>query len=83
MQRSYTIALLAMVNLQKHLAVIRCSGVFVEQHRAYAEGPKLVAACAFLYGRQYGMWECGATEQVELPDVEKLKAEVKDRPDLK
>jgi hypothetical protein len=83
MQRSYTIALLATVNLQKLLAVIRCSSVFVEQHRAYADGPKLVAACAFLFGRQYGMWECGAIEQVELPDLAKLKAEAKGRPDLK
>ena len=49
MHRSYTIALLAMVNLQKLLALIRCSDVLVEQHRAYADGPKLVAACAFLF----------------------------------
>ena len=83
MQRSYTIALLAMVNLQKLLAVVRCSNVLVEQHRVYADGPKLVATCAFLFGRQYGMWECGAIEQVELPDLDKLKAEAKDRPHLK
>ena len=31
LQRSYTIALLACVNLQKHLAVIRCSNVFVDR----------------------------------------------------
>ena len=83
MQRSYTIALLAMVNLQKHLAVIRCSGVIVEQHRAYAEGPKLVAACAFLYGRQYGLWEAGAIQEIELPNPARIAAEVEDRPDLK
>ena len=29
------------------------------------------------------MWECGAIEQVKLPDLDELKAEVKDRPDLK
>jgi hypothetical protein len=29
------------------------------------------------------MWECGAIEQVELPDLAELKAEVRDRPDLK
>jgi hypothetical protein len=82
MQRSYTIALLAMNNLQKLLAVIRCSNVFVEQHRAYADGPKLVAACAFLYGRDYGKWEAGAIEEVSLPDPAKIAAEVKGRPDL-
>jgi hypothetical protein len=40
LQRSYTLALLACVNLQKLLAVIRCSNVFIEQHRVYADGPK-------------------------------------------
>jgi hypothetical protein len=83
LQRSYVIALLAMVNLQKHLALIRCSTVFCEQHALYARGPKLLAACAFLYGRQYGMWECGAIEQIDLPDLDAVKAEVKDRPELK
>ena len=79
LQRSYTLALLAMLNLQKHLAVIRCSNVFIEQHRVYAHGPKLVAACAFLYGRDYGKWEAGAIEEVELPDPARVAAEVKGR----
>ena len=83
LQRSYTIALLACVNLQKLLAVIRCSGVFVDNHREFAHPPTLVATCAFLFGRQYGMWECGAIEQVDLPDLDDLKAEVKGWPDLK
>src|SRR5436305_41128 len=83
LQRSYTIALLMCVNLQKLLAVIRCSGVFVDCHREFAHPPTLVATCAFLFGRQYGMWECGAVEQVQIPDLERLKAEVKERPDLK
>ena len=48
LQRSYTIALLMSVNLQKLLALVRCSNVFIEQHRVYADGPKLVAACALL-----------------------------------
>src|SRR4051812_22744984 len=46
LRRSYLIALLAMVNLQKLLAVIRCSNVFIEQHREFAHGPTLVATCA-------------------------------------
>src|SRR4051812_29424241 len=83
LQRSYTIALLAMVNLQKLLAVIRCSGVFVDNHREFAHPPTLVATCAFLFGRQYGMWECGAIERIDLPDLDDLKAEVKGHPDLK
>jgi hypothetical protein len=83
MQRSYALALLAMLNLQKVLAVIRCSTVFVENHREFSHPPTIVATCAFLYGRQYGMWEAGLIEQIDLPDLDDLKAEAKDRPDLK
>ena len=82
LQRSYTITLLAMLNLQKLLAVIRCSNVFVEQHRVYADGPKLVAACALLHGRQYGLWEAGVIDRIEQPDPARIGAEVKDRPEL-
>ena len=82
-QRAYLIVLLAMANLQKPLAVIRCSGVLVDNHREFAHPPTLVATCAFLFGRQYGMWECGAIEEVEIPDLDGLKEEVKARPDLK
>ena len=67
MQRSYTIALLAMVNLQKLLAVIRCSGVFVDNHREFAHPPTLVATCAFLFGRQYGMWESAPSSRSSCP----------------
>src|SRR4051812_11588559 len=80
LQRSYTIALLMCVNLQKLLAVIRCSNVFIEQHRVYADGPKPMAACALLYGRQYGLWEAGAIDRIEQPDPARIAAEVKDRP---
>ena len=83
LQRSYTLALLASVNLQKPLAVIRCSSVFVDNHREFAHPPTVVATCAFLFGRQYGMWECGAIEEIDLPDLDDIKAEVKGRPDLK
>jgi hypothetical protein len=83
LQRSYTIALLAMLNLQKHLAVIRCSNVLIEQHRVFAHGPTLAAVCAFLFGRQYGMWEVRAIEEIDIPDLDELKAEADGRPDLK
>ena len=83
LQRSYTIALLAMVNLQKHLAVIRCSNVLIEQHKVFSHGPTLAALCAFLFGRQYGLWETGAIEEIDIPDLDGLKAEAEGRPDLK
>ena len=44
---------------------------------------RLVAACAFLYGRDYGKWEVGAIEEIPLPDPANIAAEVKGRPDLK
>jgi hypothetical protein len=74
--------MLALVNLQKLLAAIRSSKVFIDQHRLFAHRPTLVATCALLYGRQYGHWECGAIEQIDLPDPDKLTAEVRGRPDL-
>src|SRR4030095_1027251 len=83
MKRSYTIALLVSVNLQKMLAMIRTALVFREQHRLYARGPILVATAAFLYGRKYGHWECGAIDQIPPPDNAATAAEVKARPDLK
>jgi hypothetical protein len=82
-QRAYLIALMAWGNLQKMMAVIRTSTVFKDQHKLYARGPTMVARCAFLFGRQYALWEAGVIEQVELPDLDELKAEVKERPDLK
>jgi hypothetical protein len=83
LQRSYVIALLACLNLQRLLAVVTAGVVFRDQHRLYARGPTLVATCAFLYGRQYGMWECGAIERIEPPNPDRVSAEVEGRPDLK
>jgi hypothetical protein len=42
-----------------------------------------VARCAFLYGRQYGLWEAGVIGQVEPPDPARIAAEVKGQPELK
>ena len=83
MQRAYLIALLACLNLRGLLTTIRAGVIFKEQHRLYARGPTLVATCAFLYGRQYGHWECGAIEQIDPPDEASTKAELKQRPDLR
>ena len=83
LQRAYLIALLACLNLRPHLALIRGTVVFREQHKLYARGPTLVATAAFLYGREYGRWECGAIEQIPMIDPEQTAALIKDRPDLK
>jgi hypothetical protein len=63
--------------------MIRSSTVFVDCHREFAHPPTLVATCAFLFGRQYEMWETGLIEEIDIPDLDDLKAEAKDRPDLR
>ena len=59
------------------------AGLFVRLHKDFAWGPTLVGTTAFLYGREYGRWECGAVEEIDLPDLESLEAETKERPDLR
>ena len=60
-------------------------GTLSERARRRAEElarDAVVARCVFLFGSQYALWEAGVIEQVELPDLDGLKAEVKERPDL-
>ena len=83
LQRAYVIALLVTINLKWRLEQVRSAKLFCELHEYFAEGPTLVATTAFLYGRQYGHWECCAIEQIDLPDPEALEAEQEERPDLK
>jgi hypothetical protein len=82
-QRAYLIVLMACLNLRALLSAVRAGVIFKEQHRLYARGPTLVATCAFLYDRQFGHWECGAIEQIDLPDEKATAAEFKERPDLR
>ena len=42
-----------------------------------------MATCAFLFGRQYGLWEAAPSRRSTCPTWTSLKAEAKDRPDLK
>jgi len=79
----YTITLMVCLNLRGKLAHIEAAKIFCEQYKLYVEGPALVTTCAFLYGRQYGMWEAGAIERIDLPELKNIKKEVKGRPDLK
>ena len=82
-QRAYSISMLVTINIRWRLEQVRVARLFMDQHRLYVWGPQLVATTAFLFGRQYGMWECGAIEQIDLPDLEGITAEVKGRPDLR
>ena len=83
MKRAFMITAFAMTNVRRGLAMVEAAKIFRDSYREFAGGPTLVATTAFLYGRSYGHWECGAIEQIELPDKAALKAEMKERPDLK
>jgi hypothetical protein len=83
MKRAYLIALLATINLKWRVEQVRSAELFVRLHRDFAWGPTLVATTAFLYGREYGRWECGAIDSIPLVDPEKLEAEKRERPDLR
>ena len=83
MKRAFMTTAFAMTNIRRGLAMVESAQIFRDCHREFAGGPTLVATTAFLYGRKYGHGECGAIEEIDLPDLEVLKAEVKQRPDLK
>jgi hypothetical protein len=83
MKRAYLIALLATINLKWRVEQVRSAELFVRLHGDFAWGPTLVATTAFLYGRMYGHWECGAIESIPLVDPEQLEAEQEERPDLR
>jgi hypothetical protein len=82
-QRAYLIVLMACLNLRGMLTAVRAGVIFKEQHRLYARGPMLVETCAFLYGRSYGHWECGAIEQIPMIDAKETAALLKGRLDLR
>jgi hypothetical protein len=44
--------------------------------RQFVNAPARVAVVAFLYGREYGKWEAGANDEIELPNREILQAEL-------
>jgi len=73
MKRAYLIALLATINLKWRVEQVRSAEMFCKLHEHFAEGPTLVATTAFLYGRQYGYWECGATDSIPLIAAEGVK----------
>jgi hypothetical protein len=84
MRRAYLIALMVCLNMREGLAQIRTAKTFCElapDH--FGHGPELLAKVAFLHGREYGKWELGAIEQIELIDPKALVAEVKSNAGLR
>jgi hypothetical protein len=83
MKRAYMIAMLVTINLKWRVEQIRAARLFCELHKDFAWGPSLVATTAFLYGREYGRWECGAIDSIPLIDAGETATLLKARPDLK
>jgi hypothetical protein len=83
MKRAYAITTLVTINLKWRIEQIRSKKLFCDLHEDFAWGPQLVATTAFLYGREYGRWECRAIEQIPLIDAGETAALMKGRPDLR
>jgi hypothetical protein len=73
MHRAYIIALM---NMRRGLSQVWMAKTFREMAPDYGYGPELLAKVAFLHGREYGKWELGAIEQIELIDAKALVAEL-------
>ena len=79
MKRAYLIALMVCLNMRSGLGQIFMARTFREMAGQYfGQGPELLAKTAFLYGREYGKWELGAIERIELIDPKALVAEVEE-----
>jgi hypothetical protein len=50
---------------------------------AFARPVEKAAEVAFLYGREYGKWQAGVIERIDLPDKAALAAECKADPELR
>jgi hypothetical protein len=84
MRRAYLIALMVSLNMRQGIGQIRAAATFCElapEH--FGHGPELLAKTAFLYGRQYGKWEAGTIEQIELVDPKAAVAELETDADLR
>ncbi|MCW2892951.1 MAG: hypothetical protein JWO75_2440 [Actinomycetia bacterium] len=82
MRLAHTIAGRVCLNMRAGLAQIRMAKVFCEQAGNFAGPSVRVAQAAFLYGREYGKWELGAIDTIELPDVPTLVDDVAANPEL-
>jgi hypothetical protein len=84
MRRAYIIALMVSLNMRQGIGQIRAAATFCElAPKHFGHGPEFLAKVAFLYGRSYGHWEAGKTEQVGLPERKELTSEIKENPDLR
>lgn len=82
-RRAYMITMAACLNMREGLARIRMGKAFRETSEHFADPVKMAAQVAFQYGREYGKWEAGAIDSIDLSNSDVLAADVKASPDLK
>jgi hypothetical protein len=82
MRRAYHVAATVVLNMRQGLACIRMADALRQTAGQFAVIPTKLASVAFLYGREYGHWEAGQIEQIDLPDREALVTEIAANPDL-
>src|SRR4051812_47749143 len=83
MQRIHLYAMYHALEVEGPLAQLRLVGRYAEHARDFARPVDALARVAFLYGRQYGKWESGAIDRIDLPDDAALAAEMKADPELR
>jgi hypothetical protein len=82
MRLAHMIASRVCLNMRAGLAQIRMAKVFIEQAGNFAGPSVRVAQAAFLYGREYGKWELGAIDTIDLPDAPTRVDDVAADPEL-
>jgi hypothetical protein len=82
MRRAYHIAATVVLNMRQGIACIRMAEALRQTAGQFAVIPAKLASVAFLYGREYGHWEAGRVEQIDLPDRDALVAQVAANRDL-
>jgi hypothetical protein len=82
-RRAYAIAMTVCLNMREGMAQIRMAKTFRQVHKSFSGPVAKLAEVALLYGRDYGRWEAGAIDTVDLPDQATVTAELATRPDLR
>jgi len=82
MRRAYMIASWVALGLEGPLAQMWMAKSLQEHSEALSGPVERLAQLAFLYGREYGRWEAGAVEAIEVPDPDALERELENGSDL-
>jgi hypothetical protein len=81
MSISFSAAALTALRIAPSLAIIRSLSFLSEWSETFNFWPTRVAEMVFLYGRAYGRWEAGTTEEIDMSALEILKGKEPDKGD--